>query len=133
MQLFGYIQRIYSLSYEHRGTFFWRLYDEEFRRYKAGKIDLEWNELNASTLQAVKEMLLHQEARVLDSKSTSQAQPSQASGQGQSQKKMKLPINGTCLHWNKKMCKSGSNCKWKHLCCHCFSKDHKAPACPNKP
>ncbi len=68
LQLFAYIQRIYGLYYKHKGTFFWRLYDEEFRRYRQADVNAEWHELEPKTLQAVEEMLLHQEFRAGDGK-----------------------------------------------------------------
>ncbi|MCP3929064.1 MAG: hypothetical protein GY705_08190, partial [Bacteroidetes bacterium] len=137
--LFGYIQRIYSLHQKHKGSLFWRHYDEEFRKFKMVKPKTPWNDYHNPTMTAVEEIILAQQAR--SDLFVKQVQPQQKQLAIQSRQQVKaaktnkidLPKNGSCHHWNAKFCKAGQNCKWSHICSYCGEKDHKAPACPSKP
>ena len=55
-EMFGYMERIYGLYYRFRNTFIWRLYDEEFRKHKAGHVDTPWHEIHDPSLLVVQEV-----------------------------------------------------------------------------
>ncbi len=130
VELFDYVQRIYGLFYKHKCTLFWRHYDEEFRKYKAWDKKTPWNDLHHKTILAVEELNLQSIYKADTTVYKAEIKP-QAQAQSTKQK-VKLPLNGTCHHWNSKFCKAGKSCKWKHECCWCNKKDHKAYACPSK-
>ncbi len=121
-EMFGYIQRIYGLYYKYKNTFIWRLYDEEFRRFKAANPLTPWHKRHLETLWEVEEI-----------QSRNQAKSNQFNQKSGSDKKtsVKLPRNGTCHAWNTKGCKAGTKCIFTHGCCYC-KKDHKYDACPDK-
>ncbi len=130
-ELFGYIKRIYGLYHKHRNTFIWRLYDEEFRKFKAWNPKTEWHELHQKTLNAVEEIQTRKKSNYTYQGNGNGSGNGKGAGK-ENTKKVKLPRNGTCFHWNGNGCKAGNNCKWLHACSYCKSKDHKAAQCESK-
>ncbi len=122
-ELFGYQKRIYSLYLKNKNTFIWRLYDEEFRKYKACRWpeDFEWQKLNQGILNDVEDIQARSDNR-----------RNRFNNQNKTKSSVKWPKNGTCHAWNGKGCKGGNNCKWTHACVWCKSKDHKAAQCDSK-
>ncbi|MCP4256220.1 MAG: hypothetical protein GY774_01680 [Planctomycetes bacterium] len=116
-QMFEYVNRIYGLHAKHPNTYIWRLYDEEFRRYKASHPKTNWHELEPKCLAAVEEEYVVSNRR--------------KGGADKSGGVENFPRNGTCHHWNRGDCTTKGKCRFTHVCCWC-KQDHKAIFCKNK-
>ena len=108
-----------QISQDLKGTKWYR-YDKEFRAWAAATQTRVWGTLNVSIY-----------GRCLTGPSV-QVDTSAAKG---TSSKSTRPRTKVCFKYNYEgSCgREESECFFDHVCCHCGSKDHRAPECPKKP